>query len=334
MTGELPARHEFSVDGGCTREREAAARAPGAGEVLVEVSGSALGAQPGAEIAGRVVAAGEAADEWLGRRVVVPRLLPCGECRFCRRGNVFACPSRAARGGVATHETVPARYLLSVEKPLDAGDSWWRWAALADAASTPYGALVRAQVAPGDLCLVVGGGVRGRFACALARALGAHAAVLDADGDRRARAIAAGARFALDGETYDADGAREALRAEARASGIESATLKVIETTGTAAGRRRALALLDAGATCALLSDGDGGDAPAPVDAIAERQATVVGAAACHPDLLPELAALVVRGEVDLARETVALPFAALADALADRRAGRLRELPILVPAR
>lgn len=335
MIGELPdAVRSFAVAGGRTVERAASARAPSAGEVVVEVLGSALGAQPGAEVCGRVVAAGDAAAEWLGRRVVVPRVLPCGECGYCRRGNTFACPSRARRGELATHETAPARWLLAAEPPLDPGDGLWRWAALADAAATPYAGLLRAQVAPGDLCLVVGGGVRGRFACALAGAMGAQVAVLDADPARRAAAVAAGARFALDGERLDAPGARAALYAEARAAGVEYFYLKVIETTGTAAGRRRALALLDGGATAALLADGDGEDAPAPLDALAELGATVVGAPACHPDLLPELAALVVRGDLDLAPHTVALPFGALADALADRRAGRLAALPILTPAR
>ena len=333
MIGELPPSvKRYSVARGKTVIESFELRPPGPADVVVEVAGSAIGAQPGAEISGRVVAAGEAAAEWLERRVVVPRVLPCGECANCRRGRIVACPTRAMRFSPATHETVPARYLLALDPPLDPPEELWRMAALADAAAAPYGAIVRAQLAPGDLCIVIGGGVRGRFAIAIARAKGAHVAVLDGDPDRRALAVAAGARFALDGAALDAAGARDQLFGEARAAGIETVELKVIETTSTGAARRRAVALLGDGGVAALLADGDGVSPIADLDALAEREATVVGAGACHPDLLPELAALVVRGDLVLAPQVVAMPFEAFADALDSVRCGRIARLPILTP--
>ena len=71
---------------------EAASGEQGVKQTLVgkKTYGVALGANPDSEIAGRVVATGAAATEWLGRRVLAPRLLTCGECARCRRG-----PSRA-----------------------------------------------------------------------------------------------------------------------------------------------------------------------------------------------------------------------------------------------
>src|SRR5207237_5620654 len=98
-------------------------RLPTAAEVIVEVAGSALGVAPGAEVSGTVVVAGDGAADWIGRRVVVPRLLPCGECPRCRRGLAVRCGSLHPRGPVASHETVPARFLLSVEPPLWPGDT-------------------------------------------------------------------------------------------------------------------------------------------------------------------------------------------------------------------
>ena len=64
----------------------------------------------------------------------------------------------------------------------------------------------------------------------------------------------------------------------------------------------------------------------------AEILGTILGAASCHPDLYPELCALVVRGELSLSPAIRLLPFAALGEALEAMRAGRLIELPILVP--
>ncbi|HEY0787255.1 MAG TPA: alcohol dehydrogenase catalytic domain-containing protein, partial [Thermoanaerobaculia bacterium] len=40
----------------------------------------------GPEIAGRVVAAGPGAEEWAGRSVIVPAVIPCGTCEACASG--------------------------------------------------------------------------------------------------------------------------------------------------------------------------------------------------------------------------------------------------------
>src|SRR6476469_9032280 len=75
---------------------------PGPGEVVVEVAGCGLchtdvgfafGGVPtrhplplilGHEIAGRVVDARTDATAWLDRDVIVPAVIPCGDCDACR----------------------------------------------------------------------------------------------------------------------------------------------------------------------------------------------------------------------------------------------------------
>src|SRR5262249_35969329 len=149
--------------------------------------------------------------------------------------------------------------------PAERGEPLAHLAALADAAAAPYAALVRAQVAPGDVCVVIGASVRGRFAVAIAGALGAHPFAIDADAARRQAAIDAGARAALDGAAVDAAGALDAIHAQAAALGAAAVELKVIETTGTGAGRLRAVALAAAGGTAALLDGGGADDLAAPL---------------------------------------------------------------------
>ena len=82
---------------------------PGAAEVVVEVAGCGvchtdLGYyydgvrtnQPlplalGHEVSGRVVEAGAGAEGWIGKAVIVPAVLPCGECDLCLRGLGTIC---------------------------------------------------------------------------------------------------------------------------------------------------------------------------------------------------------------------------------------------------
>ncbi len=77
---------------------------PGPGEVVVAVAGCgvchtdlgylydgvrtnhALPLALGHEISGRVVAAGAGAERWIGKAIIVPAVLPCGECDLCKRG--------------------------------------------------------------------------------------------------------------------------------------------------------------------------------------------------------------------------------------------------------
>ena len=75
----------------------------------------------GHEISGRVVAAGSGAESWLGKSVIVPAVMPCGECDLCKRGRAAICraqkmPGNDIQGGFATHIVVPARGLCPVDE--------------------------------------------------------------------------------------------------------------------------------------------------------------------------------------------------------------------------
>lgn len=326
-------------------------------EVRVAVHGSALGAHPGAEVAGVVQEAGRAAAELLGRPVLVPRLLPCGECGLCQRGRVASCPHRRRRGAPAALEQVPARFLLPLDPPLlahaVAPSDLWRHAALCDALAAPYSALVRAGQSPGELCVVLGGGFRAAAAVLVVRALGCQAVVLAADADERERLCAPpfSARKALDSLGLDPEAGRAAVREIAAEASLPAHGLCLLETTGTDAGRLRALGMLEAGGSALLLDrmqplaplpEGDELPAPLPagpglcgpaaLDRLSREQCQVIGVGAAHPDLLPELAALVQRAEIDLSALVAAVTPAEIDAVLGRRRRGegdRLK-LPIV----
>src|SRR5512141_2029902 len=123
-------------------QRGLANRRPEPGEAVVEVAGcgvchtdigflhdgvktrSALPLVLGHEISGTVREIGEGVDPaLLGRAVVVPAVLPCGECDLCRAGRRAICrqqvmPGNDRHGGYASHVVVPARYLCPVPDSL------------------------------------------------------------------------------------------------------------------------------------------------------------------------------------------------------------------------
>ena len=215
--------------------------APGPGEVAVAIAGCGvchtdlgyyydgvrtnhpLPLALGHEISGRVAAAGAGADSWLGRSVIVPAVLPCGECDLCKRGLAPICraqkmPGNDIHGGFATHIVVPARGLCPVDegKLAAAGVTLAEVSIVADALTTPYQAVRRAGVTPGSLAIVVGVGGVGGYCVQMAHAFGATVVAIDVDADKLAAIGAAGAALTLDARAHDAKALKSAVVAFAR----------------------------------------------------------------------------------------------------------------------
>ena len=94
---------------------------------------------------------------WIGKAVIVPAVLPCGECDLCRRGLAPICraqkmPGNDIQGGFATHIVVPARGLCAVDEArlARAGLTLAEVSIVADALTTPYQAVRRAGVDAGQ----------------------------------------------------------------------------------------------------------------------------------------------------------------------------------------
>ncbi len=223
---------------------------------------------PGGAAVGTVEAAGANAAELAGARVVVGPIDPCGECDVCRRGQNAVCPERVVRGvttdgALCTHVLAAARWVCRIDGDLAVPGP--AAALLGREAAVAYAMYAQLGVAPGDAVAVVGDGAIGALVRQIAAARGARLVDL-------------------------ADAAAPATC--------------VFETTGAAAGRARAISSLGPAPRLALVAPSVTGAAAIdalPVERIVDTGATIVAVAGAHPDLIPELAAMAVKGEVDLA---------------------------------
>ncbi|MBI4421490.1 MAG: zinc-binding dehydrogenase [Gemmatimonadetes bacterium] len=188
--------------------------APGAGEILVRVAGCGLchtdlhyidhgvpTFKPpplvlGHEAAGRVVAVGAEAEGWKeGDRVLVPAVLSCGRCRYCRSGRANLCDDlrmlgNNVDGAYAEYVVAPASdvFTLPDDLPLESA------CVIADALSTPYHAVKnRGRVRLGDTVAVVGCGGVGLNVVQCAVAAGATVIAVDLNEERLAVARDLGA---------------------------------------------------------------------------------------------------------------------------------------------
>lgn len=343
----------FVACGEPLQRREFAVPAPAAGEVVVAVAGcglchtdlgflsgavktrQALPLVLGHEISGTVVAAGEGVTGLLGRQVVVPAVLPCGECELCQAGRDNICqrqrmPGNDFDGGFASHLTVPARFLCPLPAALG-GIPLAEMSVVADAITTPYQSVLRSGLAAGELAIVVGVGGVGLYLVQHARNAGAHVVALDIDPARLAAAAAQGAELTLDSRALDERELRTRIRAFARENGYPDTRWRVFEASGSAAGQRAAYALLSFAGTLGVVGF--------TLDKIELRlsnimafDAEVFGNWGCRPAHYPAVVAAVLAGQIELRRNVRQFPLADINAVIADAKAHRLDARAVLVP--
>ena len=340
--------------GGPLRLQPLAPLVPKPDEVVVEVAGCGLchtdigfayGGVPtrhplplvlGHEIAGRVVAAGEGKQEWLGRSVVVPAVIACGECEACRAGRPTICrkqfmPGNDGDGGFASHVLLPARGLCPVPDKLPAGTTLEMLSVVADAVTTPYEAVDRAGVGSNDIAVFVGAGGVGGFGVQIAAAAGASVVAIDVDADRLELASRHGAVLALNAKELNPKELKAKIRALSTETGRGRTGLKIFETSGTTAGQQTAFGLLDFGGYLAVV-----GFTPEKVEVrlsnLMAFDATARGNWGCAPEKYPAALQLVLDGKVALAPYVEMHSLDELPDLFEAAKNHKVRLRPVLVP--
>lgn len=337
-------------------ERVAFVAEAGAGEVVVAIAGcgvchtdlgyyydgvrtnAPLPLTLGHEISGRVLAAGAGAEAWLGKAVIVPAVLPCGECDLCQRGLQPICrsqkmPGNDIQGGFASHIVVPGRGLCEVdEKRLAAiGLTLPQVSIVADALTTPYQAVRRAGVTPGSLAIVIGAGGVGGYCVQVARAFGAQVVAIDVDDDKLAAIAPHGAGLTLNARNHDAKSLKAAVNAFAKSTGLRSTEWQIFECSGTAAGQLSAYGLLVHGATLSVVGF--------TMDKVEVRlsnlmafDARALGNWGCPPEYYPAALDLVLDGKVALAPFVEERPLDSINDVFPAVHRREIKRRVVLTP--
>lgn len=254
----------------------------------------------------------------VGDRVLVPSVLPCGTCDYCRSGRGNICPDlrmpgNHLDGGFAEFVRVPARDLVPLPADLDLARS----AVIADALTTPYHAVVhRAHVRSGDWVVVVGCGGVGINVVQFAVAAGANVIAVDPRAESREAARRLGACETMD-PTQHPDLAREVRK---RSAGGADVALEVVgkpETVGLA------LSTLRRGGRLCVVGYSDS-VAPIPLNRLMFFEYAIVGSLGCRPVDYPRVIEMVRSGKVSPdAVVTATLPLERIGEAAEDLRNGK-----------
>ncbi|MBI5494538.1 MAG: 6-hydroxycyclohex-1-ene-1-carbonyl-CoA dehydrogenase [Deltaproteobacteria bacterium] len=289
----------------------------------------------GHEIVGKVVEAGAGAESWMGKKVMVPAVMPCLECAFCKSGHQGMCPHQKmpgndVHGGFSTHVVVPARTLVDLSGA-PAGVDLRALSVVADAVSTAWQAMKKAQVTTGDAVLVVGAGGVGGFLSQLAKAEGTRVAAMDVD-DRRLAAL----KEVCDVTTVNVKDrplkdVRKEIQGIVKGWEVPSFRWKIFECSGTTPGQQLAYALMGPAATMVVV-----GFTPQPAEFklanIMAFDATVHGTWGCPPARYAEVLPHIYAGRVKLDPFVTYVPLPDANKVLDDMAHHRLDKRAVLLP--
>ena len=209
----------------------------------------------GHEAAGCITEVGRDVEGWkAGDRVTFDSTISCGDCDFCRRGDINLCDRRQVlgvscgdyrrHGAFAEYVAVPARILYRLPDNLS-----FDHAAMIEAVSVAVHAVRLTPVSAGDTAVVVGCGMIGQLTIQAARVAGFATVIgVDVDDARLAVAKAAGADFTLNSRTSDAP-------AEIRAATGGRGADAVLEAVGSTAPIQTAIAAVRKGGAVTLIGN-------------------------------------------------------------------------------
>lgn len=254
----------------------------------------------GHEAAGEVGGVGPGVTDWKpGDRVTFDSTIYCGECGYCREGQVNLCERRRVvgvapaeyrqHGAFAEYLALPARGLVRLPDGLS-----YPHAAMIEPVSIAVHAVRRVTVRPGDAAVVVGAGMIGLLVIQALRWAGARTIVaVDLAESRLALARELGATHTLRSDACD-------VAAEvAKLTGGRGADL-AFEVVGLTATVNLSLQVLRRGGSVVLVGNLSPTTADFPLQAVVTRELSVFGtcgSAGEYPLCLDLIARGVIRVE-------------------------------------
>ena len=287
----------------------------------------------GHEISGTVVAG---PSEWIGKNVIIPAVLPCGECELCKKGRSNICqkqlmPGNDFNGGFASHIKVPAKYLCPVPAQVLEKYSIQQVSVIADAISTPYQVVKKSELQSGDLAIVIGIGGVGIYAALISKILGAKVIALDIDDDKLNSAKQNGIDATINVKGLDIRAVKDSIREIVKQIGASRFGWKIFEVSGTKAGQELAFNLITFTSTLSIV--GFTMDKPdVRLSNLMAFDAKLIGTWGCKPELYPEVVDLIASGKLKIEDFVETFPMSKINEVFKNTLEHKYKKRSILVP--
>lgn len=321
------------------------------GEVLVKVAGCGVchtdisfwhaGVQTkhslpltlGHEISGIVVAGDK---KWLNKSVIIPAVLPCGECDFCKKGRSNICrnqlmPGNDFHGGFASHIKVPSMFLCKVPPSVLKKYPLEHLAVIADAISTPYQVVKKSELEAGDLAIVIGVGGVGVYGALIAKIFGAKVIALDINDEKLIAAKANGVDAILNIKGLDVKSIKEKVKELAKEIKAPKFGWKIFEISGTKSGQDLAFNLITFTSTLSIVGF--------TMDKLEVRlsnlmafDAKLIGTWGCRAELYPEVLDLIANDKLKISQFVQTFPMSEINEVFKNTLEHKYNKRSVLTP--
>ncbi len=287
----------------------------------------------GHEISGTVVA-GPA--EWMNKKVIIPAVLPCGECELCKKGRGNICqnqlmPGNDFDGGFASHIKVPFKFLCPVPDKVLQTHSLEQLAVIADAVTTPYQVIKKSKLEPNDFAIAIGVGGVGIYGALISKILGAKVLAIDVDDQKLNVAKENGVDTILNVKQLDIKSIKSRVREIAKDLGALPFGWKIYEMSGTKAGQELGFSLLTFASTLSIVGF--------TMDKLEVRlsnlmafDAELIGTWGCKPELYPEVVELVAEGKLKIEKFVETFPLSKINEVFKSTLEHKYTKRSVLVP--
>jgi len=287
----------------------------------------------GHEISGVVIAG---PDRWLGKNVIIPAVLPCGDCELCKKGRSNMCqkqlmPGNDFHGGFASHIMVPSRFLCPVPDTLLTAYPLEKLSVIADAISTPYQVIKKSELEAGDLAIVIGVGGVGIYAALISGILGARVLAIDIEDEKLEIAKNNGIDAILNVKGLDIKTIKEKVREIAKGLGVSRYGWKIFEVSGTKAGQEIGFNLITFTSTLSIV--GFTLDrAEVRLSNLMAFDAKLIGTWGCKPELYPEVVELIASGKLQIGNFIETFPLSGINEVFRNTLNHVYKKRSVLVP--
>ncbi len=287
----------------------------------------------GHEISGKVIAGN---SDWVGKKVIIPAVLPCGECELCKKGRSNMCqnqlmPGNDFNGGFASHIKVPSKFLCPVPESVLDKYPLKKLSVIADAISTPYQVVKKSELENGDFAIVIGVGGVGVYAALIAKIFGAKVLAIDIDDEKLAMVKKNGIDAVLNVKGLDIRTTKRAVREIAKGLGVSRYGWKIFEISGTNTGQELAFNLITYTSTLSIV-----GFTMDKVDVrlsnLMAFDAKLIGTWGCKPELYPEVVDLIARDKLKIDQFIELFPMSKINEVFKNTLEHKYKKRSILVP--
>jgi 6-hydroxycyclohex-1-ene-1-carbonyl-CoA dehydrogenase len=240
-------------------------------------------------------------------------------------------PGNDFHGGFASHIVVPHRYLCPVPESVLQKYSLPQLAVVADAVTTPYQVLQKAELEPGDFAICIGAGGVGIYGALLAKIMGAKVLSIDIDDVKLNIAKEGGIDATLNIKDMGIKEIKEHVKGIAKELGVSRYMWKILEMSGTKAGQELGFALLNFAGTLSIVGF--------TLDKLEVRlsnlmafDAKIIGTWGCMPELYQEVVALIANGKLDITPYVETFPMSQINEVFANTLAHKYTKRSVLTP--